>query len=278
MTLGLFGLHFHLAGKAQKAGCCQVSADGFCNLTNRAQSQICIFVLITGVQHTGEAMMPDQIESPQPTRSISVESQTSPLRRFVLNSLVVWPMLGIYMLINQHQPGHPMIVTMPSWVPFHPAFVIFYVGMLLTTWLLPVAIHEPTHFRACLIANICGYLLVMPWWLIIPTVIPRPPLPPGAWAGLVGLLWGIDQPNNVMPCAHDIGPIVAAWFVARERPAWRWPLVAWSAVGLASIAFTWQHRPVDILLGSIAAAIGIALAKVLVKEKTGFHNRNKTFA
>jgi len=38
-----------------------------------------------------------------------------PFRRFVVNTLVVWPMLGLYMVINHHQPPPTHTVTMPSW-------------------------------------------------------------------------------------------------------------------------------------------------------------------
>ena len=63
-----------------------------------------------------------------------------PLRRFVVNTLVVWPMLGLYMLINHHPFASSTTVLMPSWVPFCPAFLPLYFGLLLVTWLLPVVI------------------------------------------------------------------------------------------------------------------------------------------
>jgi hypothetical protein len=183
------------------------------------------------------------------------------LGRFIVNSLVVWTMLGSYMLINHHQSSSPTILLMPRWVPFYPAFVIAYLMMLLTTWLLPVAITEPARFRACLLANICAWLLVMPWWIIAPTMLPRPPLPDAPWGEAFRWTWMVDEPYNVMPCAHGIGPLVAAWFAAREHPRWRWPLAAMLAVGLSSIALIWQHRPFDILLGTLAAVMGIIVAE-----------------
>lgn len=95
----------------------------------------------------------------------------------------------------------------------------------------------------------------------------RPPMPEGSWADTCQFLWTVDQPYNVMPCAHGIGPIVAAWFVSRDRSTWRWPLAAIIALALPSIALTWQHRPIDILLGTVAAAIGIAFGEMLNRRK-----------
>ena len=176
-------------------------------------------------------------------------------------------MLGLYMVIDHHQPAPPMTVPMPAWVPFCPAFFPLYFVLLLMTWLLPVAIRNPGCFRACLRANICAWLLVMPWWILTPTMLPRPPLPEGNWAGACHWLWALDLPYNVMPCAHGMGPLVAAWFVGRDRPAWRWPLAGVLVLGLPSIALVWQHRPIDILLGTIAAVIGIAIGEALSRRE-----------
>ncbi len=197
-------------------------------------------------------------------RNSSITSDRSPLgplRRFVVNTLVTWPMLGLYLLINHHQPPPTTIVPMPSWVPFYPAFFPVYFGLMLVTWLLPVVIAEPARFRACLRANICAWLLVAPWWILTPTMMPRPPLVEGPWVETFHWLWAVDHPYNVMPCAHGMGPVVVAWFVGRERRRWRWPLAVMLVTTLPSIAFVWQHRPVDILLGTVAAAIGIALGE-----------------
>ena len=190
-----------------------------------------------------------------------------PLRRFAVNSLVVWSMLGLYMFINRHQPASPSTVLMPTWVPFWPMFFVPYVGLLLITWLLPAAIRDAKLFRACLRANICAWLLVMPWWILTPTTMTRPPLPEDPWSEFFGLLWTCDQPYNVFPCAHGIGPMVAAWFAGRDHPTWRWPLAGILVLGLPSIALVWQHRPIDILFGIAATVIGIAVGEALSRRE-----------
>lgn len=172
-------------------------------------------------------------------------------------------MLGLYMVIDHWQSLSPTKVAMPSWVPFCPAFAVPYSAMMFVWWLLPLAIRDAGRFRACLWALVCAYLVVMPWWIVTPTMLPRPALPPGFWAGYYQWLWTVDPPNNVMPCAHGIGPVVIAWFVARDRPTWTWPLAGMLLLGLPSIALTWQHRPIDIALGTLAALLGIALGEKL---------------
>jgi hypothetical protein len=197
----------------------------------------------------------------------------SKLRRFVVNSMVVWPMLWLYMFINHHQAEPSNIVLMPSWVSFCPEFFPIYVLMMFLTWLLPVAIRDAGKFRACVRANVCAWLLVMPWWILSPTVMPRPALPEGVWAYVFDCVWSVDLPYNVRPCAHGIGPVVAVWFLVQERPRWRWFLVGILGLGLASIALVWQHRPMDILLGTVAAGIGIAVGTMLSqREQINFGN------
>lgn len=192
---------------------------------------------------------------------------TKPLWRFVVNSLVVFAMGAVYMVIDHHQPAPPTTVLMPSWVPFCPAFVLPYAGMLLMMWLLPVSIRDAGRFRACLRAYVIAWLLVVPWWILTPTMLPRPPLPDSPWADCFRIVWALDQPYNVMPCVHGIVPLVAAWFAGRDHPAWRWPLAGILVLGLASIALIWQHRPIDILLGTAAALIGIVVSEALSRRE-----------
>ena len=191
----------------------------------------------------------------------------SKLWRFIANSIVVWPMLGLYMLINHHQAPPSNTVLMPSWVPFWPVFFPVYLAMLLVTWLLPVAIRDAGRFRACVRANVCAWVLVMPWWILSPTMMPRPALPEGVWAYVFDCVWTVDLPYNVRPCAHGIGPVVAAWFVVQDRPQWRWLLAGMLGLGLSSISLVWQHRPVDIVLGTAAASIGIAVGAMLSRRE-----------
>lgn len=191
---------------------------------------------------------------------------SAPLKRFAATTALCWGMMALYLFINHRQSAAMTTVEMPSWVPFWPWFLLPYEGLMLMTWLLPVVLRDRERFRACLQAYACGFLLVVPWWVLTPTILPRPPLPDGFWAHAFEELWKIDKPFNVTPCAHAVGPIVAAWFAAREYPAWRWPLVGILLLTLPSIALVWQHRPVDILLGAVAAGIGIAIAESLARR------------
>lgn len=182
--------------------------------------------------------------------------------------------MSIYLYICHNHPGPHTPVPMPTWVPFIPAFIIPYQAMLLMTWLLPLALDDDAQFRACIRALICGYLLVMPWWIFTPTLLPRPDLPGAPWTKAFLTLWSLDRPHNIMPCAHGIGPLITAWFTWRTHPRSLWPLVLVLAIGLPSIALVWQHRPIDIFLGTLAAIIGIMLGEALRRREQAQHTQN----
>ena len=185
------------------------------------------------------------------------------LRRFFVISVTVWLALGLYFLIDRWHFIHRFPVAMPSWVPFWPGFAVPYLGMLLVTWFLPLAIRDAARFRACLRAFVCAFLLIVPWWILTPTTLSRPPLPDGPAFVFYRWIAEIDPPNNIIPAAHGVGPVVAAWFVGLERPSWRWPLALMLLGGLSSIPLIWQHRPLDVLLGTVAAGVGIAIGERL---------------
>jgi len=196
-------------------------------------------------------------------KCICSDDMFSFLWRFIVNSVLVWSMFGVYAAINYHQPGSPTMVTMPSWMPFWPVFTVPYLAMLWVTWLLPAAIRDARRFFACWFGMFLAYAIVVTLWVSFPTTLPRPPVPDGWFAGIYRKLAALDPPNNIMPCAHGIGAMIAAWFVVYDRPTWRWPLVGMLGLGLSSVALVWQHRPIDIALGTIIAAIGIAVGEAL---------------
>jgi hypothetical protein len=188
------------------------------------------------------------------------------LWRLGASSILNLAMLCVYTTINE-LPYARTTVVMPSWVPFWPVFAVPYLLMLLFIWVAPITIADTRRFWACLSALACAYLLITPWWIWVPTTLPRSPMPVGWGSHLYRGIANIDAPNNVMPCAHSMAPMVLAWFVGRDHPTWRWPLVGILAVGISSIIFIWQHRPIDILFGTIAAAIAIAGGEALYRDQ-----------
>ncbi len=187
------------------------------------------------------------------------------LWRLVAISVLCASMIMFYAHIDDDRSVSRTTVVMPSWVPFWPAFAPVYLVMLFVPWVLPLSIRDTKRFFACLLALACGFLMIVSCWMLIPTTLPRPPMPEGGWNAVYRGIASTDAPNNVMPAGHAMGPIVVAWFAGRDRPTWRWPLVGMLVLGLPSIALIWQHRPIDILIGIVPAAIGIAVGETLIR-------------
>jgi len=175
--------------------------------------------------------------------------------RLALLTVIGTSMLGLYLIIGHLHRADSLVLAMPEAVPFVPALALPYLALLGVAWFLPLALRSDRLFAECVMAGVLAYLLVAPWWLLVPTILPRPPLTDHGWTTTYRWLIAIDAPSNIFPCAHVLGPSLAAWYAARDRPAWRWWLAASLALGIPTIALTWQHRPVDILIGLLCAAL-----------------------
>jgi membrane-associated phospholipid phosphatase len=68
---------------------------------------------------------------------------------------------------------------------------------------------------------------------------------------------GVDRPVNIFPCGHVLWPIATLYFLARESRKWLIPLLPLFLFGTITIVTTWQHRPVDVLVG-----IGLSLGAI----------------
>lgn len=198
------------------------------------------------------------------------------LERLAIATAISWSILGIYMFTANYPFNTPVTVQMPSWVPFWPQAAPVYIALLLVTWLLPVAIRNTRNFLKCQAASLLAYFFAICWWVLLPTRLIRPPLREQTLMQMYELLVSIDPPTNITPCAHGIGPLVAVWFFSYEHPGWRWPLMAAAFLSFGSIAVTYQHRPVDIIIGA-----GAAVAAVILLVWRGFsvnHNNEKKIA
>jgi len=166
-----------------------------------------------------------------------------------------------YALISHAPLRPPTEVAMPEGVSFIPEAAPLYLVMLPAGWFLPLLIRDEARYRACIRATVLAFALTTSLWLLIPTVLLRPPAPDGWLTAPWRLIACYDQPTNVFPCGHILAPTISAWFVGTERTSWRpWLALAWLA-GAASIAMTWQHRPIDILAGTLIAGLAIAVCR-----------------
>jgi hypothetical protein len=157
-----------------------------------------------------------------------------------------------YMAISRI-PGALLEVVMPGWVPFLPWLALPYLSQLVVSWFLVLAIEDRALRRAALLACLASMAVTGAVWVLHPTVMYRPPVSGDWWNIPYRVMAAVDKPTNILPCGHILMPVVSGWALARERPRWLWWLAPFQVLGAVAIVTTWQHRPIDLVIGVVVA-------------------------
>lgn len=178
-------------------------------------------------------------------------------------------LMSAYLAINHRSGVEHQLVEMPDWVPFWPLMTIPYLLMLIVPWLGAYTLREQSNFFQYLVSVTLSFLVIAGIWYFSPTEMPRPATPEGGLYQVHRNLIAIDNPVCIVPCGHVIGPLIIVSLVAlenRQRLIWMLPFLG---LGLISIATSWQHRPIDILTGSIITLSAFVLTR------WAFHRRQQ---
>ena len=160
----------------------------------------------------------------------------------------------------------PAEVFMPAWVPFLPILAIPYLLQVVGSYVLALAITDRQLRRATITAYFVSYAVTCLIWYFHPTIMYRPDVPPGWWNWPYSVMAGLDRPVAVVPAGHILMPVLVIWAFITDRPNWLWWVVPAEALGMVAIVVTWQHRPIDVLIG-IALALGAGFACGLGKKR-----------
>lgn len=174
--------------------------------------------------------------------------------------------MAIYLTINHRTGVEHGAVEMPDWVPFWPIMTIPYFLMLFVPWLGACALREQQNFYQYLISVLLAFFVIGSIWYFFPTEMIRPQTPDGPLYQVHRHLVAVDNPVCIAPCGHVMGPIVIIYLLAcekRTRLFWMLPLLG---LGILSIATTWQHRPLDILIGSIITLVSVKVTREFFKR------------
>jgi len=147
------------------------------------------------------------------------------------------------------------VVGMPAWVPFLPILAIPYLLQVIGSYALVMAVRDRARRHASVKAYFASYTATCLVWALYPTVMYRPPSPGGWWNWPFSVMAGLDLPLNVVPAGHILMPVIICWAFWHDRPRWLWWLVPAELLGAVAIVTTWQHRPVDVLVGAVLAVV-----------------------
>lgn len=120
--------------------------------------------------------------------------------------------------------------------------------------------------RADLIAKIIATVC----FVLIPTTLPRDPVPGGVFGWVLNLVYALDSPYNLFPSMHCL----FSWLIARElmgikkfSPVIRWGAVVFSFMVFASTVFTRQHFIIDIPAGMAVAEIARFISRRVERRR-----------
>ncbi len=164
----------------------------------------------------------------------------------------------IYFYLGRHGVA-PVEVVNASWVPFLPVLALPYLLQVVVSYALIVMLSDRALRRATVKAYFAGFAVCALAWHFYPTVMYRPEiLNPTWWNWPFRVMASLDMPTNIVPAGHILMPVLIIWAFAIDRPRSLWWLVPCELVGTLAIVSTWQHRPIDVVMGALlAVATGV---------------------
>lgn len=138
-------------------------------------------------------------------------------------------------------------------IPFLPWTIVVYLSqfafLFLALWLQTDSRALTRAFAAIAVATLLSCAVFVVW----PTTIARPSVESVAFDAL----WLFDVPSNCFPSLHVALAAIAAAFWPRRRAVG----VVWAVAIALSTLTTKQHYAVDVLGGTVVAAVGLYAAR-----------------
>ena len=175
--------------------------------------------------------------------------------------VVLVSLIPLYLFIPGILPGRtmyaPELALDRAW-PLVPSWSIVYGGLYLFLIVLPVlTVREPEQVRRTVRTYLTVWLTAYVFFVIYPTVAPRPDVVPGDGFGAWGLrmLYGADPPHNCFPSLHVAHSFVSALTCYRLHRRLGIVALLFAALVAASTLFAKQHYLLDVLAGALLAWI-----------------------
>jgi fatty acid desaturase/membrane-associated phospholipid phosphatase len=159
---------------------------------------------------------------------------------------------------DYHSIAQPFDVAIPldAYIPFVPAFGLFYLSLNLLLLLVPVVLKQPARtlpFLATLMTQ-----LVIAWLCYHFYPVALPPAQPVDPANISSMLYRLSDTSNLdgngLPSLHVAFAISCAWVLTPHVGRRLAPLLwAWSALICASTLLVYQHYLLDVAAGAVLA-------------------------
>ncbi|HTK04941.1 MAG TPA: phosphatase PAP2 family protein [Candidatus Eisenbacteria bacterium] len=177
--------------------------------------------------------------------------------RSVLFSAIVTLFAVCYFGTAALPPWRPreILTWDPVWlVPYVPVFIVPYISVFVMPLVPVVLVRDRMRFRRAVEAFAAAIVASGLVFLAVPLAPPHPPdVGTGFFAGLTGVFYALDVPTNLFPSLHVSSAFLTAFIIGRERPSWRYAMLAWAALIAVSTLFVRQHYAVDVAGGIVLA-------------------------
>ncbi|MDP1569035.1 MAG: phosphatase PAP2 family protein [Vicinamibacterales bacterium] len=186
--------------------------------------------------------------------------------RVPLSMILLFGLVPLYILVPAFFPPatrHVPALALDRALPLVPSWALVYGALYLFLILLPVFVVRQDAlirrtFQAYLLIWITAYVC---FFVVYPTVAPRPDLVSGTGFGVWGLrtLYAADPPYNCFPSLHVAHSFVSALACARvHRRLGLIALIAATLVALSTL-FTKQHYVLDVVAGVALACVASSI-------------------
>jgi membrane-associated phospholipid phosphatase len=170
-------------------------------------------------------------------------------------------LVPFYLVIAGQARGgtlHAPEFALDGLIPLLPAYALVYGALYAFLILLPVFVLQQRELiRRAVWAYITVWVVSYAWFLLYPTVAPRPDSVSGDGFAVWGLrfLYDADPPYNCFPSIHVAHSFVSALACFRvNRALGRFAILCASLVAISTL-FTKQHYVADVIGGTVLALV-----------------------
>ncbi|MGH9892250.1 MAG: phosphatase PAP2 family protein [bacterium] len=205
----------------------------------------------------------DTPDGPRVTWSTLGQSLTRPYPVTIPMVLLV-SLVPFYLVIAGRAPGavHAPAVAWDRQLPLVPAWALVYGALYLFLILLPVFVvrHEDL-IRRTVWAYLTVWSTAYVWFLLYPTVAPRPDAVTGNGFAVWGLrfLYDADPPYNCFPSLHVAHSFVSGLACSRVHRSLGVIAISCASLVALSTLFTKQHYLADLIAGILLALAAAAV-------------------
>lgn len=182
---------------------------------------------------------------------------TISLKRTIL-LLTAILMTLLYFYFN-HPTGavHILQTEIDKQIPFIPVFALPYIAFLVIFWIAFIWSYlTSSQFARFAISLIIIYAVSYITYYFYQTYIPRAPVPgDDLMSKLVIFIYSNDQPYNGFPSTHASLATLLAYYSLAMKHRFKWLIVAFSALVIASTFLIKQHYVLDAVSGITLGAI-----------------------